>query len=354
MKILLETLKVSPDNIVSSDKRIEMTTAPVTENDNLNQEVIQWGYQYLVSHGYTLKNTLPEIVKNTPWSCVARFATSAGDIYLKQTPTLIAEADIIQILHDQFAASVPAIIARNVKLNCFLMKDAGRPLREMLKQKFDVNLLCKAINQFTTLQLTVADYIDIFLDRGAPDWRLENFPALFKQCLSHKDLLSAEGLSAIEMNKLENLLPTISNLCKELSCYAIKPTIVQPDFHDNNLLIDDVSQHITLIDLGEIAISHPFFSLVTFLRQAKKHHSLTEEDEAYLQLKEACFANYMQAASRKHLSDAFAIAQILWFVYGALAGDRLMTACGQEKLMAFQPGKHGETFKELLAACDLL
>ncbi len=58
-----------------------------------------------------------------------------------------------------------------------------------------------------------------------------------------------------------HLLPKASILCKKLSDYSIKQTIVQPDFNDNNTLIDNVS-NITTIDLGEIVISHPFFSLL--------------------------------------------------------------------------------------------
>jgi hypothetical protein len=59
-----------------------MATEPVTGNDNLNKEIIQWGCNYLSSHGYTLKSNQPENVKNTPWSYVIRFATSDGYIYL--------------------------------------------------------------------------------------------------------------------------------------------------------------------------------------------------------------------------------------------------------------------------------
>lgn len=138
----------------------------------LNNAIIQWGYQQLLSLGYTLKNNLPENVLNTPWSYVVRFETTEGYIYLKHTPELLAlEAKIIQILKNQFHAPVPTIIAHNAALHCFLMKDAGRRLRDILKQKFDENLLCKAIDQFTSLQLAVADYVDIFLDIGVPDWR---------------------------------------------------------------------------------------------------------------------------------------------------------------------------------------
>src|SRR6202021_730260 len=114
-----------------------------------------------------------------------------GYNYLKATPELLSlEASIIHILHDQFHASVPEVIAHNTELNCFLMKDAGRSLREILKKQFDAALLCKAIDQFTSIQLTVADHVNIFLDIGVPDWRLDKLPALYKQLLSQKDLLS--------------------------------------------------------------------------------------------------------------------------------------------------------------------
>jgi len=140
-----------------------MTTEPATENDNLNKRIIQWGCKCLLSRGYTLKNKLPENVQNTPWSYVVRFVTSDGYIYLKHTPALLAlEAVITRILQEQFHASVPEIIAHNAQLNCFLMKDAGMPLRQILKKQFDAALLCKAIDQFTSIQLVVTDHINTF------------------------------------------------------------------------------------------------------------------------------------------------------------------------------------------------
>ncbi len=319
-------------------------------DENLNKEIIKWGCGYLSAHGYALRSDLPENVKDTPWSDVVRFETSDGYIYLKHTPKLLAlEAPITQILHDQFHASVPEVIAHNAELDCFLMKDAGRPLRKVLKEKFDVTLLCKAIDQFTSMQLAVADQVSIFLDIGVPDWRLEKLPDLFQQFLFRKDLLMADGLSELEIGELKTLTPKITHLCQKLSGYSIKQSLVQPDFHDNNILIHETSQHMTFIDLGELVISHPFFSLVTCLQQAKKHHGLTDENDAYLQLMDACLENYGTPGSQEELLEAFETAKILQFVYGALATDRLMTACGKEKLMSLQPGKLGAPLKELLA-----
>lgn len=315
-------------------------------NDKLN-DALEWAMTALQQ---TKLNT--EIVVQTPWSSVIRINTGDELFYLKTTPALIAlESKIIQLLHDQFHAPVPTVIAHNPELHCFLMKDAGTSLRGILKKKFDIDLLCKAVKQFTALQITVANHVDNFINIGVPDWRLNKMPDLYRQVILKKDLLMADGLSELEVNELEKLHPKITGLCQKLSGYAIKQTIVQPDFNDNNTLIDDQSKAITIIDLGEISISHPFFSLLNCLYQVRKHYLLTEVDHDYLHIKHACLKNYMKYESEKNVADALEIAHVLWYVYGLLAHDRLMQACGREQLMSFQHGKLSEMLKELIAVC---
>lgn len=310
--------------------------------------ITQWACAYLLSHGYQLKNNVPEEVQITPWSYVVRFITSDGYIYLKHTPELIAlEPLIIQMLQKQLHASVPQIIARNAELHCFLMKDAGRPLREVLKKQFDEPLFCKAVDQFTSLQLATANYIDALLGIGVPDWRLDKLPDLYKEFLEQKELLIADGLSEQEIKTLITLIPKVSHLCEQLDKYAIKQTIVQPDFNDNNTLIDEQLQF-TTIDLGEIVISHPFFSLLNGLLQIKKHYGLTEEDEAYLRIKQVCFKKFTHPDA---LEQVLAIAEILWIVYWALSHYRLMLACGIEQIMAVQRGRICDSLKSLLIHC---
>lgn len=322
--------------------------AELCQNVLIQSKTIQWAETALQQ---TKLNT--EIVVQTPWSSVVRIKTGNELFYLKTTPVRIAlEANIIQLLHDQFHAPVPKVIAHNSELHCFLMKDAGISLRSILKKKFDTDLLCKAIEQFTALQITVADYVDNFINIGVPDWRLNKMPDLYGQAILQKDLLMADGLSEFEVNELEKLHPKITDLCEKLADYAIKQTIVQPDFNDNNTLISDNSQNITIIDLGEISISHPFFSLLNCLYQVRKHYALTEDDHDYLQIKHACLKNYMKYESEKNVADALEIANVLWFVYGLLAHDRLIHACGQEQLLSFQRGRLSEMLKELIAVCN--
>lgn len=312
-------------------------------NDKLN-EALEWAETALQQTHF---NT--EIVVQTPWSSVIRINTGDELLYLKTTPALIAlESKIIQLLNDQFRAPVPTVIAHNAKLHCFLMKDAGVSLRSILKKKFDADLLCKAIDQFTSLQIKVGDHADDFINIGVPDWRLNKLPDLYSKAISQKDLLIADGLSEFEVNELVNLVPKIRGLCEKLSSYAIPETIVQPDFNDNNTLIDERTKAITIIDLGEISISHPFFSLLNCLQQVRKHYALTERDDDYLKIKHACLKNFMRYELEARLLDALKIADILWPVYGMLAYDRLIQACGAEALASYQSGKLSGMLKEFL------
>lgn len=320
----------------------------------INEKIIQWGSQYLSSHGYQLKSSQPEEVQIRPWSYVARFSTSEGFIYLKQTPKLIAlEAVITKILRDQFNAPVPEVIASNSELDCFLMRDSGNALRPILKKKFDTNLLCKAVNIFTEMQLTVSKNVDVFIKIGVPDYRLNLLPDLYKALISKKEFLLSDGSTEKEIMEYESLIPIVSDLCQKLSMYKIPQTLVQPDFHDNNTLIDESSQKITIIDLGEIVISHPFFSLINFLEQIKKHHGLAEQDSVYHEIQDACFKNFLQFESHGNILNSFELTRILLPIYGALAHYRLIEACDKTELRSFYGArKLHDQLKGFATACN--
>lgn len=321
--------------------------------DLTKNDIIQWGLDYLSSHGYTLKSTQPEDVQIRPWSYVIRYDTSQGWVYLKQTPQLISlEAKITELLHDQFQAPVPEIIASNTELNCFLMRDAGDPLRPMLKKKFDVSLFCKAVDVFTKMQIAVSKNTNIFIKISVPDYRLNQLPDLYKILVSKKDILLSDGLTEKEITECELLISSISDLCEKLSEYKIPQTLVQPDFHDNNAVIDNISQKITIIDLGEIVISHPFFSLINFLQQIKKHHGLTEKDDGYKIIQDACFKNFTQFEPTENLSRIFELSSSLLPIYGALAHYRLIEACDKNELISFYGiGKMRDQLREFIVTC---
>ncbi|MDF1654156.1 MAG: phosphotransferase [Coxiellaceae bacterium] len=330
----------------------------MTEHGRQTDAISQWGSEQLALLGYVLKNEVPQLVLDTPWSYVVRFETTQGLIYLKHTPEQLSlEASIIKLLTDKFDARAPAVIAHNEQLHCFLMLDAGSPLRMLLKNKFDMALYCEAIEQFTEMQSAVADQVECLLDLGVPDWRLERFPELYKQLLDETDILKADGLSEKDIIQLQALSPVVCSLCEKLSGYSIKQTLVQSDFHDNNVLIDPETKKITFIDLGEIVISHPFFSLIGCLHQAQKHHGLTDQDESCARLLEAGLKGYAQVETPQRLQEAMGLAQVLWILHEALAQYRLRMACDEAYFLQFQ--RHGrlsgslkEFMRALVASCD--
>lgn len=307
-----------------------------TEYNEIHKTIIQWGMQSLAQNGFTLTSKQPENIQETPWSYVVRFSTNEGFIYLKHTPKMIGlEATIIKKFHDQFHISVPEVIAENSELNCFLMKDAGIPLRTILKKEFKLSLVLQTIDQFTSMQVCLADHTNIFIDAGVPDWRLDKMPDLFNELLLQKKILAEDGLLPREITELQKLRPTIAHLCKKLSAYSIRETIVQPDFNDNNILIDEDLHQLTIIDLGEIVIAHPFFSLLNFLEQMKKHYFPQPKDGTYLMIRDVCLKNFMVYECKEKLIQALSITHVLSHLYGALAYYRLMLACDRIKLTTF-------------------
>lgn len=296
---------------------------------------LKWATDCLVSKGYTLKDP-PEIVVQAPWSTVTRFSTSIKDVYLKQMPPqLFLEPSIMQLLMNQMRASVPVVIASNDDLSCFLMKDAGQTLRSYLNRDFQPELLCQAINQFTAIQRTTENQLDSFFELGVPDWRLNQFPNLYMQLIIQIDLLKSEGLIDQELQILHDLIPTVSEQCERVSSYPIKETLVQPDFNTNNILLDPNTKKMTSIDLGEVVITHPFFSLHNFLIQAERHHGVKEGSSIYHQLLHACCENWLNITSKDQLLEVYSLVKKLWPIYGVLSFYRLMMSVDAEALKSY-------------------
>jgi len=146
------------------------------ENDS---NIILWAKAYLSSIGYSLKSS-PEEIQQTPYSSVTRLFTTKGTVYLKRTPpSLFLEADIMLVLQNQFHIKTPNVLAKNEALNCFLMQDVGRPLRDLERNDIQVGLLCLTIKAYSIIQKKVENNVDTFSKLGVPDWRLEILPLLY-------------------------------------------------------------------------------------------------------------------------------------------------------------------------------
>jgi hypothetical protein len=313
--------------------------------------IMNWATTCLNSKGYSLVG-LPEIIQETPWSNVIRLSTLQGDVYLKQpVPLLANEAGVIQFLAHQFNADVPCIIANNDELHCFLMKGAGISLRKYFNGETKTDLLCLAIKQFTAFQRCTEGYIQPFLKLGIPDWRLNQLPGLYREIINDADFLKADGVTESELEQLNNLYPLVIEQFQALSQYGICETLVQPDFNTNNILISPETQKFTLIDLGELAISHPFFSLQNFLYTATIHHGVKEQDLSWHQMLDACIESWLDLCPKAKLLEGYMLSRKLWPIYSACVNYHFMHCVDLQALNAWyadKPNRLAATFRQCI------
>lgn len=321
---------------------------------NNETQILKWGTDCLVANGYSIERP-PETVLSTPWSTMLRFSTPSGDFYLKQTPPAISkEPQIIQLLSEQFHASVPIVIASNNDLHCFMMQDGGKNLRSILKAEFKLDLLCQSIKEYASIQRSTEDHVENFFKLGVPDWRLAKLPSLYDEMVKQTDFLKADGVTDQELRRLQALSPQFLAQCELLSSYGILETIGIPDFNDNNTLFVSNTKRMTFIDWGEAAITHPFFSLYNILEQSIKHYDVKESDQIYNKLEDVCHENWLGLMTKKQLLEVSNLAKQLRIFYGILAGYRLMISVDLQALNTFyanNPNRLAKAFRKYIDSC---
>lgn len=293
---------------------------------NNQGSALTWAITTLSSLNYQTLAT--QKIIQTPYSFIHQLRTDHGDYYLKQTPvstTFSLESRITQFLKNTCHAPVANIVAANENLHCFLMENAGQSLRSYLKIHFQPDLLFKSIEGFIQIQKDISAHLEPFLALGVCDWRGQ-LSELYHHLLQDNQILNSEGLSHNEIRTLKKLQPGIQKTLDILSSCSIPETLVQSDFHTNNILIHPDTLKLTFIDLGEVLITHPFFSLHSFLNQATTHHYIKNTDLIYLKMKNIALENWPSGDTEK----AFSITKKLYPLYSALVFYRFLNSLGDD------------------------
>ncbi|CAM2735889.1 Predicted phosphotransferase related to Ser/Thr protein kinases [Legionella steigerwaltii] len=289
-----------------------------------NDPALLWAQNYLNQQGYSIQEPF-KTMHSASWAKVYQIATTKGFFYLKQIPKAFAiEPNLLLYLRSFFPALVPEVLGTNPDLHCFLMSDRGTPLGESLAINYQIELAREALKSYVTIQTGLISQIDSLLALGVPDWRLANLPDLYLNLLDESDFLKDEGLSTHELQQLISLHPRFVTLCQQLAQYAIPETIEHSDFHENNILHQ--VQHLTLIDWGESVISHPFFSLISFLMGMMRNHQINEQNGIYGVLRDSYLSHWHAFESQERLLNAFALAKRLSPIKYCLSFYRL-TQC---------------------------
>jgi len=283
-------------------------------------KALQWAQSDLL----TAKNVhviSHEKVTHTTYSIVYKINTENDVVYLKQVPReLFLEARILSFFGKQGFKHIPELIGQNDELNCFVMRSAGdQSLRQIFNGKIDINPLKQGIINYTKIQRRLEDKARQLLSLGAHDWQLNQFSEKYRELIEDERLLLNDGVTQDELKALHQLSPKCISLCEDLAQYQIPETLNHCDFHENNMLYDNQTGNINIIDWGEVAITHPFFSLCGFLWNVRHFYHVTESDSIYQALKLSCIKPWLDLYSEKILLDCLDIADKLNGVFAALA-----------------------------------
>lgn len=309
------------------------------------KQIIEWARNTLIRDGYTINSPL-EIIRELPWSSVARYSTVAGFVYLKEmAPPFANEPFLLQKLYKTISVDIPKVIAINPELNCFLMLDAGTVLRDNLKIHYRIDIVKKVLSTYAALQLKAISHVESLLSIGVNDWRLAKLPQLYSELMTEKQILISDGLTLSEFSLLQNLHSEFTDLCHQLSQYKIPETIEHGDFQDNNILIQQDS--IVINDWGDAIISHPFFSLASWLNSAKRNHGLLETDKNTVLLQTVYLNNWIEYASLDKLLEAFSIAKIINHFRFTLSFIRITRCPGIEKYEQYK-GYMANALREII------
>lgn len=247
-------------------------------------EMIAWAKQTLnITDNQAFASS--KVVVKTPWSNVLEMNAGSDLVYLKQTPKdLFLEADIIQLLRSKcHITTIPEVMATNPEHHCFVMKKCGdMSLRDYFDGTMQLDILKQGLTTYKALQKATIPQVDALIALGVPDWRLDKFPARYEQLIADAPFLKEHGITAAQQKKLHHYKDLVKTLCDKLADYDMDACLNHSDFHDNNLLYNKKSKTTTIIDLGETAISHPFFSLTAYLWTTKNRYQADAKDWARL------------------------------------------------------------------------
>jgi aminoglycoside/choline kinase family phosphotransferase len=310
------------------------------------KDLIEWAVSQLQELGYS-DIAQPKTIRSRPWSTVLCFNTSKGDAYFKfMAPLFSNEPVLLKFLTSKNILHIPKVIAANPSLRCFLMEEAGDPLRNFLKQNYDMNFVQISLEIYADIQIHCILYVDDLLKINLNDWRLKNFGRLYEDFMQNDALFIADGLSIVEISALKNLRTKIEEAAHQLALIPIPQTLEHTDFHDNNVLIQD--GQLTINDFGDACISHPFFSLASFLSSAERHYGLRKNSEAYLMLRDAYLNKWWSYTAYDSLLKAFNLVCLLRPFIFSMNFMRIYACSGIEQTSEFH-GYIAEALRELMA-----
>ncbi len=291
---------------------------------NHHKKSLQWAINYL-SSDKSMCVLRHRVVVETSYSIVYQIESSQDILYLKQVPkALFLEPYTIKFLHESQCTHIPEVIAENKQLNSFITTSCGDiSLRHLFQGEINMAMLKRGIDAYTRIQRQLENKIESLFKLGIPDWRLHQLPAKYSELINNTDLLKNDGLTSKEIEQLHQLVPTCIELCKKVVQYQIPETINHCDIHENNMLRDNKTGAINIIDWGECVVTHPFLSLSGCLWNLTYFNKIKESDADYCKLQSQCISPWKNQYDETTLLEILEITNQLLGIFAALSYERL-------------------------------
>jgi hypothetical protein len=180
-----------------------------------------------------------------PWATALRLPTAQGVVWFKAAaPPWDHEAAVLRVVGPLAPSLLPTVLA-STEDGWLLLADAGERVRE---HPVDWS---RVAAPYAELQRASAGHVDALLAAGAFD----NRPAaVVAQAESLLPVLPAELA-----DRLAEHLPGVAEQMVRLADSQLPVTVDHGDLHDGNVFSRE--GRITIIDWGDSAVAHPFFTL---------------------------------------------------------------------------------------------
>lgn len=265
--------------------------------------------------------TLEAVEQLRTWerSCLLRVKTDAGDFYFKAVPSMFAhEPPLTQALAQWLPGAFPDILAVDASHHWMLMHDFGG---QSLEHEHDFAAWEAAAQSFAEIQVGLALRQPDLLALGCPSRPLAELPTHIDALLADEDTLmlgAPDGLSADEVAALRARVPEFHAQCAELLTLNLPLSLEHGDLWASNIVRR--GEQFLFFDWSDSSITHPFFSLLFFLEDARA--AFPDLPDAPQRLKDAYLGVWALYRPLEDLLAAFDLALSLAPLHHAVTYQR--------------------------------
>jgi hypothetical protein len=272
---------------------------------------------FLERHGVVASGPV-EIVKERPWSLVAKVPTAGGPLWFKENRGETRyEAPLLVALARWAPGRVVDPLAIDAERGWSLTPDCGPTLRETDVPP-DPGRWERMLADHADFQRLLGVHAAGLVELGVPD----HSPSLLPR------LLDTFGLTP----EVAAYRPVLKELCEELAASPLPLSLQHDDLHDANVFADG-----RVFDWGDSCVSHPFGVLLVSLRAAADRFG----DSVVPRLRDAYLEPWTSCAPRRRLLREVELAVQVSKVGRALSWRRAIAhATAQEREPYFETAQY--------------